>query len=942
MNSSEIDDSRDSSNSSFSKPSSEIPVIDRVPHIMSGSAFKQRRPPRPTLEKPRTTLLLPKTAMGWAKVGVSIVGLVAILAGSLFGVRYFSQSVCEEFGLDRQFISAGALSVNVKPEALIGSFGVKLTRTGANEINSNPESSAAIAALPKALKPMGEYVSIRSCDTLPKVMTFRMTAPSAETELNKLDLYGWDKESLSWNWVGGEIDLGTREIVARVKEVPSALMLVKTSPTQPILGIEMAPRPNGSGGASIPLPPSIEEVNSFGLYLGDRGAITGDRLRLRAPDGTKLMPAIRNWSEGGTVNRRLLRDMLADGTLRNQHVNNLVSLVEVGNYPGVEIDYRGVDAKNREQFVELVNALAKRLNANNKTLTVGVPAPQWSNNKWESTGYDIYAIGKAATLVKLDLSANPSAVSSEQLDSLVNWATANVNRYKLQLVVPTLSVAQDAIGRVALLNYENALAPFTKMVASQNAAQPGATIKLNWKGAIKPTEVVFDEAGQAYRYSYVDARGLQQNVWIGTSASLKRSLERLSVFNTRGVTLRGLDSTGNDDGVAQVVSDFAIHRLDQAKTSQPEVVLTLGSNTVVLRLDQPMQIQTPNEPGNYAIQPIIKGAKSLAIGMVPVQVSKDAAAPQEVIAAKSDTGVAFELGGHAPTLDHAAQMRSSGMTHIRRSVYNFELPTEYIQQAKAAGLKVVIEAIGERAQILNEAYQDRWAQHLAKLAAAGVDAIEVWDEPNYHASWPSGQINGAKYTQLLKKAYEAIKLANPNTLVISGGLVPTDSFGGGCSEQGCDDTAFLAQMSSAGAQNYMDCIGAHFINGASSPNASGGEGKNAYGLRSFAPMRDMYYSAFTGAKPVCFTELGYLTAEGFSGGVPKLFNWASNTTLKNHSQWLGEAAKLSRDSGKVRMLIVWNVDSSLWQPDDPQAGYAIIRGDGTCPACEILRSVMSQ
>jgi hypothetical protein len=93
---------------------------------------------------------------------------------------------------------------------------------------------------------------------------------------------------------------------------------------------------------------------------------------------------------------------------------------------------------------------------------------------------------------------------------------------------------------------------------------------------------------------------------------------------------------------------------------------------------------------------------------------------------------------------------------------------------------------------------------------------------------------------------------------------------------------------------------------------------------------------------VCFTELGYLTAEGFSGGVPKLFNWASNTTLKNHSQWLGEAAKLSRDSGKVRMLIVWNVDSSLWQPDDPQAGYAIIRGDGTCPACEILRSVMSQ
>jgi hypothetical protein len=38
------------------------------------------------------------------------------------------------------------------------------------------------------------------------------------------------------------------------------------------------------------------------------------------------------------------------------------------------------------------------------------------------------------------------------------------------------------------------------------------------------------------------------------------------------------------------------------------------------------------------------------------------------------------------------------------------------------------------------------------------------------------------------------------------------------------------------------------------------------------------------------------------------------------------------------MMIVFNVDFTLYG-DDPQAGYAIIRPGGSCPACETLRAV---
>ena len=103
-------------------------------------------------------------------------------------------------------------------------------------------------------------------------------------------------------------------------------------------------------------------------------------------------------------------------------------------------------------------------------------------------------------------------------------------------------------------------------------------------------------------------------------------------------------------------------------------------------------------------------------------------------------------------------------------------------------------------------------------------------------------------------------------------------------------------------------------------------------------MLDTYSGAFGGGRRVCWTELGYLTGEGY-GGVPPFFAWAANTNLAQHAEWLGRAAALSRSSGKVRLMIVWNVDFTVYN-DDPQAGYAIIRPGGGCPACATLAAAM--
>ncbi|MBZ0278876.1 MAG: hypothetical protein K8I60_22210, partial [Anaerolineae bacterium] len=102
----------------------------------------------------------------------------------------------------------------------------------------------------------------------------------------------------------------------------------------------------------------------------------------------------------------------------------------------------------------------------------------------------------------------------------------------------------------------------------------------------------------------------------------------------------------------------------------------------------------------------------------------------------------------------------------------------------------------------------------------------------------------------------------------------------------------------------------------------------------FQTQLDTYWNIIGGQKPICFTELGFLSPEGFSP-LPDFFAWAQNVTVSQQAAWLAEAAALASQSGKVRLMIVWNVDFTVYGAD-PQAGYAMIRPDGGCPACNAL------
>ncbi len=86
-----------------------------------------------------------------------------------------------------------------------------------------------------------------------------------------------------------------------------------------------------------------------------------------------------------------------------------------------------------------------------------------------------------------------------------------------------------------------------------------------------------------------------------------------------------------------------------------------------------------------------------------------------------------------------------------------------------------------------------------------VTAYVVWNEPNLAAEWAGQLPDPASYVALLCSAQPAIRAADPQALVVSAGLAPTNH----ADASALDDRYYLQAMYAAGADACFDVLGAH-------------------------------------------------------------------------------------------------------------------------------------
>ncbi|MBC7813066.1 MAG: cellulase family glycosylhydrolase [Burkholderiales bacterium] len=116
---------------------------------------------------------------------------------------------------------------------------------------------------------------------------------------------------------------------------------------------------------------------------------------------------------------------------------------------------------------------------------------------------------------------------------------------------------------------------------------------------------------------------------------------------------------------------------------------------------------------------------------------------------------------------------------------------------------------------------DDWANYCGAVAEryrGRIAAYQLWNEPNLAREWGGHPPNAQAFVDLLRVCSDAIRAADPDAILISGGLSPTGTW----TEEATPDDMFFRAMYDAEFQQYVDVVGVH-APGFSAPQLSPAE-----------------------------------------------------------------------------------------------------------------------
>lgn len=959
------------------------PVMQVVPVPPSSVTELRRRTPNTA---GCIAVLLVALVVGGGLIGVGLFLPPFNLAESLFGPQYIMLNA------QANAAESSGLAIILDPDDPGRDFGVALNPVDAETFMVNDGSAAswipqARASVPPVLTLASPVYDIATTGTAPDAMTVTVALP-AGVSLDLLDVYGYESQTGRWRFLPSQPTTGN-SLLVNVESLPQRVALFNAGPVDPtvIVPINITQDLSDEAGQLATI------VAPAGLTPNAAGQLIGSLAPGWQPNANyRVMPLVRNFDHPRAIDVATVEALIASTEARRAHVAQLVAAAIGSSFDGVIIDYRGLTERSRDDFSLFTAELKQAFASNGLLLGVVVPQAENKGGAWQTGAYDWRAIGASADYLQIEFDVDPltyAAGPDQLVEATLRWATREVSRYKLVAGLNALSL-RDVNGTLLPITYAEALARLGRVETPNRNVGPGDVIRASLDGL--DAQPGIDSAVQAPYIVYRNEDGTTaEKVWLTTGAVLRFRLERFVPFMLGGVSLADLTSNGLADGVTETVLNY---KLGLPATEMP-VDLALRwqvqNNTgelaeVVTGLNEDLVVTLEAVEGNVAINvEVITGGQAVALSGMQVAVVRPTSTPtplptrqatmvptmtpplETIIATNTPVAGfsfpfssanlpavnpgpgsiqvgAFEYGGQVTGVDSQtaiAAMRQAGMTWMKLQVIyrpgnDPAAVGSLIQTAKGNGFKILISALGEPTDLASGGggYIQGFASYLSGVASYGPDAIEVWNEPNISREWPVGQISGANYAAMLGNAYAAIKGASPGTMVISAAPAPTGGEGAFPAGHVRNDDAWLNEFVQAGGAQYADCIGVHYNEGILPPTATSGDPRDDFYTRYFGAMVNLYFEMTQ--KPLCFTELGYLTPEGYGAALAENFMWGSQTTVAQQAAWLAQAIAMSSQSGKVRLLIVWNVDFTRYDGNDPQGGYAIIRPGGGCPACAAI------
>ncbi|MCL4459985.1 MAG: hypothetical protein M1136_06790 [Chloroflexi bacterium] len=227
-----------------------------------------------------------------------------------------------------------------------------------------------------------------------------------------------------------------------------------------------------------------------------------------------------------------------------------------------------------------------------------------------------------------------------------------------------------------------------------------------------------------------------------------------------------------------------------------------------------------------------------------------------------------------------------------------------------------------------------------------IDAYEIWNEPNLAREWGGRPPNVKEYVTLLKLAYQSIKKADPQAIVISAGLAPTTASGA----IAMPDMEFVKQMYEEGAKDYFDMLGAHAAGYKAPPELSPDEvaydprydhnepgAGRIYCFRHVEDLRKIMVKYGDEQKRIAILEFGWTS----DPRPDSPYKWQSVSEAEK-ADYLVRAFQYAKEHWRpwIGAMTVIYIASPDWTPAQEQYYWSITNPDGTVrPAYTALKNM---
>jgi hypothetical protein len=371
---------------------------------------------------------------------------------------------------------------------------------------------------------------------------------------------------------------------------------------------------------------SLTTLNIGGFFPASDGSVAGAGPQLPPNVNVHVAPTI---GASGADQIAALNTILGSPDLRSAHGQAIASFVRDGQYAGIDLDYRAMDAANGEGFTSLVRDLSNALRADGKLLTLTLPLPTHQSAAWDTHGFDWQTLAPLVDAIKLSPEPDQSIYYTE-IDTVLGYLTPLVGGGKLLLAISPISHERGVDGVHELTLTEALTEASVPSAQPGGAVAPGATVQAlgqNLASATGGGGLSWDDAARAVTFSYTGAGGAR-TVWLANVFSESFKLDLARRYELGGVAIDDVSKRGTDANIWPAVRQYA--QAGEVALLKPNGALltpswTASGGVLASKSGVTVAWQAPAQAGTYTLTLVVSDGVTRVGQQIQVPVETSAA-----------------------------------------------------------------------------------------------------------------------------------------------------------------------------------------------------------------------------------------------------------------------------------------------------------------------------